>query len=248
MANNLEVFTHKDFGEIRIVQEGENYLFCGSDVAHALGYTNPPASIKRHCKGITKRYTLTTGGPQLLSYITEGDVYRLICHSKLPSAEAFERWVFDEVLPTIRKHGAYMTDNLIDQVIARPDTIYELAKVLLDEREKNLVLTEQLTAAKPKADYFDAFIDPLDSTNIRTTAKELDIPEKTFTSWLLLHKYAYRAPAGHLMPYSKPFKQGLFTVKEYYRRNSSTVGVYMLVTARGKAYFRERRDKILTGT
>lgn len=109
---SLEVFDNPEFGQMRILREGDKYLFCANDAAVALGYSNPRAALQRHCKGVAKRDTLTPGGVQSLSYIPEGDLYRLIIHSKLPSAEKFEHWVFEEVLPCIRKTGGYMTDNL----------------------------------------------------------------------------------------------------------------------------------------
>ena len=105
MNNKIEVFKNEQFGEVRTILEGETLLFCGSDIAKALGYARPGKAIIDHCKGVLKRDTLTSGGMQSLSYIPEGDVYRLIVHSKLPAAEKFEHWLFDEVVPTIRKTG-----------------------------------------------------------------------------------------------------------------------------------------------
>ena len=105
MDNKIEVFKNEQFGEVRTILEGETLLFCGSDIAKALGYARPGKAIIDHCKGVLKRDTLTSGGMQSLSYIPEGDVYRLIVHSKLPAAEKFEHWLFDEVVPTIRKTG-----------------------------------------------------------------------------------------------------------------------------------------------
>ena len=113
----MEVFENQEFGSIRVLQEAGKTFFCASDVAKALGYVNPYAAVKRHCRGpLTKREGVVQkvnqyggAGEQVveISFITEGDVYRLIVHSKLPSAERFEHWVFDEVLPSIRKHGVY---------------------------------------------------------------------------------------------------------------------------------------------
>lgn len=101
MDNKIEVFKNEQFGEVRTILEGETLLFCGSDIAKALGYARPGKAIIDHCKGVLKRDTLTSGGMQSLSYIPEGDVYRLIVHSKLPAAEKFEHWLFDEVVPTM---------------------------------------------------------------------------------------------------------------------------------------------------
>ena len=111
MENGIQVFKNEEFGQVRVIENGGKTLFCGADVARALGYARPGKAIIDHCKGVLKRDTLTSGGTQSLSYIPEGDVYRLIVHSKLPSAEKFERWVFDDVLPTIRHTGGYVDDD-----------------------------------------------------------------------------------------------------------------------------------------
>lgn len=105
--NELKVFTNQEFGQIRTITENGLTLFCGSDVAKALGYKNPSKALSDHCKGVTKRYTLTDGGKQEMNFIPEGDIYRLAAKSELPGADAFERWIFDEVLPSIRATGGY---------------------------------------------------------------------------------------------------------------------------------------------
>ena len=136
MDNKIEVFKNEQFGEVRTILDGETLLFCGSDVARALGYARPGKAIIDHCKGVLKRDTLTSGGTLSLSYITEGDVYRLIVHSKLPSAERFEHWLFDEVVPMIRKNGCYMTESLLDRIQKEPAVIIELAQTLLKETNR----------------------------------------------------------------------------------------------------------------
>ena len=108
MKNNMsmvKVFENKEFGTVRTIEDGDKVLFCGSDVAKALGYTNPNKAINDHCRAITKRYTPISGKTQAINFIPEGDVYRLIVRSKLPEAEKFEKWFMEEVLPTIRKTG-----------------------------------------------------------------------------------------------------------------------------------------------
>ena len=104
---DLQTFTNAAFGKSRILYEDGKPLFCGTDVCKALGYKNQHDALTRHCKGVVKRYPLTNGGKQQMNFLPEGDLYRLITHSKLPSAEKFERWVFDEVLPTLRQTGQY---------------------------------------------------------------------------------------------------------------------------------------------
>lgn len=99
MNNKVVTKTSIEFGSVRCVEEKGSVVYCASDVAKALGYVNPRKAVADHCKGVTKRDTLTNGGIQSLSFIPEADVYRLICHSKLPSAMAFEKWVFEDVVP-----------------------------------------------------------------------------------------------------------------------------------------------------
>lgn len=107
MSNEMRIFESREFGKVRMLEENGKPLFCGTDVARALGYTNPRKAVRDHTKGGTKRSALTERGVQEMTFITEGDLYRLIVHSKLPGAERFETWVFDEVLPTIRQTGIY---------------------------------------------------------------------------------------------------------------------------------------------
>ena len=145
---NLEVFDNPEFGRMRILREGSKYLFCASDAASALGYVNPRSALQRHCKDVVKRDTQTPGGVQSLSYIAEGDLYRLIIHSKLPSAEKFEHWVFEEVLPCIRKTGGYMSDNLINELMNEPDIIYKITSDMLKERGQRMRLESEAKAAK----------------------------------------------------------------------------------------------------
>lgn len=112
--NDLQVFQNEQFGSVRTINEDGKILFCGKDVATALGYVNDRDALKRHCKGGVKRDTLTAGGKQELLFISEGDLYRLITHSRLPAAEAFEKWVFDVVLPEIRMTGRYAPEPTED--------------------------------------------------------------------------------------------------------------------------------------
>ena len=241
--NQMEIFKNPEFGSIRTFEQDGKVLFCGLDIAVALGYSNPRDALRRHCKGVVKRDTLTEGGPQQLSFIPEGDVYRLIVHSKLPSAERFERWVFDEVLPSIRKHGAYITREKLWEVATSPEALMKLCSDLLAEREKNAALRADNARLKGKAAYYDLFIDLHHSTNLRTTAKELVVPERQFVRFLLEQRFVYRAPSGCVLPYAKSSNEGLFCVKDYYRNGHS--GSYTLVTPKGKLYFADLRDLIL---
>ncbi|WP_206460392.1 ORF6C domain-containing protein [Anaerovorax sp. IOR16] len=107
--NNLKIFENQEFGQVRTLEEDGKPLFCGSDVAKALGYAKPHNAVNAHCKGATLKQGIidSLGREQAVNFITEGDLYRLIVNSKLPTAEKFESWVFDEVLPSVRKQGSY---------------------------------------------------------------------------------------------------------------------------------------------
>ena len=215
MDNKIEVFKNEQFGEVRTILDGETLLFCGSDVARALGYARPNEAVARHAKGTLKQRILTNGGEQEMLFITEGDVYRLIVRSKLPAAEKFERWLFDDVVPMIRKTGCYMTDSVLERIQKDPAFALVMAKAVLRERNRADALEAELNVARPKADYFDAFINPDDCTNIRTTAKELKIPERKFVKFLLNEGYLFRSPSGQLLPYNKKSNEGLFIVRDF---------------------------------
>ena len=118
MTENIELFNSGEFGGLRIAEDEGRVMFCAKDVAEALGYSNSRKAIADHCKGVTKRYPLqTAGGTQELVFISEPDVLRLIVSSKLPKAQEYERWVFDEVLPAIHRDGAYVaTDGTEDDM------------------------------------------------------------------------------------------------------------------------------------
>ncbi|MEY8281598.1 phage antirepressor KilAC domain-containing protein [Oscillospiraceae bacterium 52-8] len=243
--DNLRVFENSDFGKVRTVEEDGKVLFCGADVACALGYVNVRDAILRHCRGVVKRDTPTTSGVQSMSFIPEGDVYRLITHSKLPSAEKFEKWVFDEVLPTIRKHGAYLTPDTLEAAILNPDTMIQLCQQLKSEQEKNkkleavnTTLTVQNQIMAPKADYFDELVDRNLLTGIRETAKQLHVPPKKFVDFLLERQYMYRDKKGKLMPYARYVEDGLFELKETYNTKTQWSGTQVLITPKGRETFR----------
>ena len=126
----LQIFNSEEFGNIRTAEIDGKPYFVGTDVAKALGYSNPRKAILDHCKGVTKRDTPTSSGIQSMSYINEGDLYRLIMKSKLPSAEKFESWVMDEVLPTIRKTGSYQ------KPLTTVEQIQVIATGFLDHEER----------------------------------------------------------------------------------------------------------------
>ena len=143
-------FHNSEFGSIRMIEDGGRLLFSGIDVAFALGYAKPRNAINVHCKGALKRGVLTSGGVQPMIFIPEGDVYRLITKSRLKSAQNFEKWVFDEVLPAIRKTGGYLETDLLDRVKDNPELLLEFAERLLAENNRNRELQNRVNDMQPK--------------------------------------------------------------------------------------------------
>lgn len=237
MDNKLMTFESAAFGKIRTLTIDGEPWFVAADVCRALEIGNPSMAVERlddDEKGISTIDTL--GGKQRMTIINEPGLYSLVLSSRKPEAKAFRRWITHEVIPAIRKYGGYMTKSLLEQVLENPNLIYEFARRMLAEQQKNERLKQELDRAKPKADYYDAFIHPESCTNIRATAKELKVPEKMFTAFLIRKRYLYRAPSGSLMPYAKSADDGLFFVKDYIAVNGHQ-GVYTLVTPKGKALF-----------
>lgn len=207
---NMETFSSQEFGSVRIIEEDGKYLFCGIDVASALGYSKPRNAITAHCRYALKRGVPHPQAPDKLMemfFIPEGDVYRLIVQSKLPSAERFESWVFDEVLPTIRKHGAYVTDTVLNN----PDLLEQALNALKAEREKRAELEAKnaiqlgiIQEMEPKVSYYDIILRTKNAVPITLIAKDygmsatrlnrilhaLDIQYRVGGTWMLYQKYA----------------------------------------------------------
>ena len=243
--NQMEIYKNPEFGTIRTVEiDGEPWLV-GKDVALALGYKNPQEAIRSHVdaedKGVSE--ILTPGGMQKLPIINESGLYALVLSSKLPKAKQFRRWVTSEVLPTIRKHGAYMTPAKLWETAASPEALMQLCADLLAEREKNGDLLRANAQLREKAFYFDTFMETGQCSNLRITAKELAVPEHRFVRFLIQEKFVYRSPSGSVLPYARPENNGLFCVKDFYR--NGYLGTYTLVTPLGKQVFAELREEIL---
>lgn len=243
--NELQIFNHPDFGEVRTIEDGGAILFCGNDVAKALGYASPKDAVSAHCRGAVKRrLTDSIGREQETNFIPESDLYRLVFSSKLPTAEKFTDWVTSEVLPSIRKHGAYMTPETLEAAILSPDYLLKVVIALKDETDKrkaleavNSRLTVQNQIMQPKADYFDELVDRNTLTNFRETAKELGVPPKRLVQFLIDRKYLYRDKRGKLLPFENK-NNGLFEVKETFNEKTQWSGTQTLVTPKGREALR----------
>lgn len=217
--SELRIFENPSFGSIRTdVDENGKVLFCGTDVASALGYRRPADAISAHCKGVCVLPTPSPGGTQQTKFIPEGDVYRLIVHSRLPAAEQFEHWVFDEVLPSIRMRGAYMTAETARRIVTDPEFLTSLAEAFQSVKSRADALQQQVGALeakaeeqqrvmddmRPKAAYCDVVLSCPDLVSVSVIAKDygwtaqrmnqylhsLGIQYRSGSVWLLYRQYA----------------------------------------------------------
>lgn len=228
--NKIQTFSNIEFGEIRTIEVDDKPYFVGSDIARILGYKEPHKAISRHCKGGMKRTILTNGGEQELTVIPEGDVYRLIIKSKLPSAEKFESWVMDEVLPSIRKHGIYATEDTIDAMLNNPDTMIRVLTELKEEREQRIKLEKENASLLPDANMAR---DIIKYSGLYTLKEVADLVEsgRTELCTLLRIGKVLSKQTGYNLPLNKYIKQGYFKIKIKIKEKYNTP--VTLVTARG---------------
>ena len=223
MQKNLQVFSNTEFGSIQVLDEDGVVLFNASETAKMLGYSNDRDAVSRHCRCVVKRDVPHPQSPNKtieMNFIPEPDLYRLICGSRLESAMRFERWVFEEVLPTIRKHGAYLTPAKLEEALLNPDTIIKLAQALKDEQEKRAALEAQAEADRPKVLFADAASESKTSILIGNMAKLLrqnnvDIGQNRLFRWLRESGYLIkRQGSSYNMPTQAAMEKELFEVVE----------------------------------
>lgn len=246
--NELHIFENKDFGKVRTISDGGKVLFCGSDVAKALGYTNQRDALNRHCRYVVKRDVPHPQAPDKIiemSFITEGDVYRLVFGSNLPSAERFMDWVADEVLPTIRKTGGYVNndDLFVNTYLPNADdTTKALFRSTLETiRTQNAKLEEY----KPKAIFADAVSASKTSILVGELAKILHqngvtIGQNRLFEWLRNNGYLCCYGERYNMPTQRSMEMSLFEIKETTINNpdgSIRVSRTVKVTGKGQQYF-----------
>lgn len=244
--NELRIFNSRIFGDIRTVQENGQVLFCGADVAKALGYSNTRDALGRHCRGVVKRDIQTPGGIQTVNVISESDVYRLIAQSKLPTAQAFERWIYEEVLPTIRRHGAYLTPEMIREVIMDPDVIIGLAMKLKTETEAKQKLELKAEEDKPKVVLAEAITASETSILIGELARILmrngiDVGQNRLFAWMRKNKYLCSARGERRnLPTQRAMNMGLFEIqKRSIEQKNGDIRITRTtkVTGKGQQYF-----------
>ena len=246
MNNELEIFKNEDFGEVRTLVIDEKPYVLANDVARALGYKRPADAISAHCKGSVKHRYLTNGGEQEAKFIPEGDIYRLIMKSKLPNAEKFESWVMDEVLPTIRKHGAYMTNEVIERTLTDPDYLIQLATALKEERQARLIAEQKIEEQRPLVEFADKVSNSSNLIDMGKMAKllkdeNINIGRNRLFEWLRKKDILMR----NNIPYQRYIDGGYFRVKEstfetpYGTKTQQTT----FVTGKGQIYITEKLRK-----
>lgn len=240
MENNIQIFENSEFGNVRVVERDGEPWFVAKDIAERLGYTNPSKAIQDHVDEEDKlnNETLSSLGQRGGWLINESGLYSLVLSSKLPNAKQFKRWVTHDVIPAVRKHGAYLTPDTAVKMMADPDFMYTLAKRFIEQKDRADQLAAELDVAKPKVEYFDALVDRNCLTNFRDTAKELGIKPRAFTEWLIANHFVYRDEKGQLRPYSEDRTDGYFELKECKSQRNGWSGVQTLVTPKGREAFR----------
>lgn len=236
--NELQIFNNSEFGQIRTMTKDEKTYFVGNDVAKALGYVETSKAIRTHCKGVSEMDIPTNGGIQKMKMITEGDIYRLVIKSQLPSAEKFENWIFDNVLPSIRKNGGYIAnqENLTpEQIVANALVV---AQNIISQKDK------QIEEMKPKAEFFDCVADSKSAFSMNEVAKVLDykgIGRNKLFEFLreqgILDRYN--------VPYQRYVDNGWFRVIEqkYMKDGEPIVTTKTLVYQKGVDAIRKRLEK-----
>lgn len=239
MDNMVKTFVNEEFGSVRTIEENGKILFCGSDVAKALGYRRPKDAINAHCKGAVKRRLLTNGGAQEMKMISEGDVYRLISHSRLPSAEKFESWIFDDVLPTIRKTGGYVAneDMFVDNYLPFLDDAYRnlfrLQMIAINQ------LNERIRHDKPLVEFANQVSNTnnlIDMNVMAKLAKAENIPVGRNRLFDRLKRMGVLM--SNNLPYQQYIDRGYFAVKESVFEVDGMKKTYQqtLVTGKGQHY------------
>ena len=244
--NDLQVFNNPKFGELRTLEIDGEPWFVANDVAIALGYKRANDAVNQHCKGTAKYRPLqTAGGTQELRIISEPDLYRLIINSKLESAQEFERWLMEEVLPAIRKHGVYLTPEMIEKVVYNPDLIINLATQLKEEQERSKVLTSQIAEMKPKALFSDAVSASHTTILIGELAKLLkqngvETGGRRLFAWMRENGFLGTCGNNYNIPTQRAMEMGLFEIKETviaHADGHTSISRTPKVTGKGQNYF-----------
>jgi prophage antirepressor-like protein len=249
--NQMQIFNSKEFGNIEVLMIDDKPYFPATESAVILGYKSPQSAVRAHCKedGCVNRTVIDSlRRKQEKKYISEGNLYRLIVRSNLPAAERFETWVFDEVLPAIRKNGTYALEKALDEVLEEAEKIQKCAVQLLGElveqkskTEELTELTEELTELAeelaPKADYFDCVLEAENSIPVSIIAKDYGMTAAVFNELLHNMRIQYKI-GGTWLLYQIYAKEGYTKTRTYFL-NEKAVRVYTQWTQKGRLFLYE---------
>lgn len=236
IVNELQTFNNEEFGQIRTIEINNEPWFVAADICRSLELSNPTTSMERLDEDEKAKFNLGLSGGET-NCVNEYGLYSLVLGSRKPDAKKFKRWITHEVIPSIRKHGAYMTQETIEKALTSPDFLIQLATKLKEEQEKNRALAADNQRMKPKEEYYDELVDRNLLTNFRDTAKEFGVKERDFIELLRRKGYIYRDDGHKLKPYAGK-NNGYFALKEYNAKNSDHSGIQTLITAKGREKFR----------
>lgn len=246
---DLQIFNSPEFGAIRTIEKDGEPWFVGKDVATILGYAKPLNALATHIDeddSLKQGLTDNMGRMQETIFINESGLYSLVLSSKLPTAKKFKRWVTNEVIPSIRKHGAYMTPETLEKVLLSPDTLMQLAQNLKDEQEKRKALEAQIESQKTAVLFTGAVETSKTSILIGELAKMLkqngvNIGQNRLFAWMREKGYLIkRKGTDYNMPTQRSMEMGLFEIKETTINNpdgSIKISKTPKVTGKGQVYF-----------
>lgn len=240
MQSNLQVFENQEFGKLEVMMIDDKPYFPAYTSAKILGYSKPENAIQRHCRCTLKRGIPHPQSPDKtieVNFISEGDLYRLIIRSKLPSAERFERFVFDEVLPSIRRHGAYFTDELLRRIKDDEAYIGKLVNNLITEKEKKETLLTEVCALAPKARYCESILQCKNAVQVSIVAKDYGMTAVAFNKLLHGLRIQYKIGKTWIL-YSRHANKG-YTVTNTYEINGKIASIHTLWTQRGRLWLYE---------
>lgn len=250
----LKIFENSEFGSVRAIEMNAEPWFVGKDVAERLGYENPQKAIRDHVdeedkkmgeRNVTPSVKDSLGREQYPVFINESGLYSLVLSSKLPSAKAFKRWITSEVIPTIRKNGAYMTAEKLEEALLNPDTLIKLATDLKQEREQRIAAEAQIKEDKPKVIFADAVAASQTSILVGDLAKLLkqngiNMGQNRLFAYLRDNGYLMKHGSRKNMPTQRSMDMGLFEVKESSINNpdgSIRITKTTKITGKGQVYF-----------
>ena len=237
--SEIQIFNNSEFGEVRALTiDGKEY-FVGSDIAKALGYAIPSKAINTHCKGVSKMEVPTNGGNQEVLVIPEGDVYRLIIRSKLPSAEKFESWVMDEVLPTLRKTGGFVEDDREEEFVNKyfPSFSEEVKISMIQD------LLKANKELKPKAEYYDKTLQPSNLRTMTDIAKDLGMSARKLNKILHELKIIFPKKVDGKIKGWYLYADYEYLVPEYADYHISEYGQILKFSERGRQFIIEQLEK-----